>query len=360
MSLISEYLEKISKKGHSSEQSVNIPPMLFDSNQENYNKKKKVKKIVLLGMIFLFVATVTGFFLKPFPPVKEIKKNQSSMEKTELIPVLKPAITEESVKAEAKQDSELEAGPQILQSSAQNSKESITVAQLTINVGNVDKFSSLEAEENIADDQENTGFQKKQNKAGYKLYFNLGLNAQKNKDYSKAENYYKKSLNIKPDYKKSLINLSTIYINMEDFNKAIDLLEDLYESDPGNIKASVNLGIVYLKLKNYKKAEEFLSGAVGKDQNNIISLYNLAVLYQKTDQFDKAVELYKKIIKIDPDNFKSFLACSSVYEKRKEYVKAIEIYKKCLTTTKVSQSDKLRRRIINRIKLIQVIIAADT
>ncbi|MCK5311594.1 MAG: tetratricopeptide repeat protein [Desulfobacteraceae bacterium] len=356
MSLISEYLQKISKKRHSSEQTVNIPPMLFDSNQENL-KKKKVKKIVLLGVTLLLVVSVTGLFLKPSPPAKEIKK--------ELIPVRKPVIKQESIKPKSKQETKLQSLQVDIQDlktqdpKTQEAQKSIKVDQLTINIGNVDKINSVEAEEKIVNDQEDTGFQKKQNKAGYKLYFNLGLNAQQNKDYSKAEEYYKKSLNIKSDYEKSLINLSTIYVNMEAYNKAVDLLEDLYELDPDNIKASVNLGIAYLKQKNYKKAEKFLLEAVEKDQNNIISLYNLAVLYQTTDQFDKAVELYAKIVKIDPDNYKSLLACSSIYEKREEYLKAIDNYKKCLQTTKVSQSNKLRNIIINRIKLIQAIIAAN-
>ena len=235
----------------------------------------------------------------------------------------------------------------------------VKIDQLTINVGNDDGIERTTPVDNINNDQTDTRFQKKQNKAGYKLYFNLGLTAQKNKDYYKAGKYYEKSLDINPDYKKSLINLSSIYIKMGMYNKAVDLLEQLKELEPDNLKACINLGIVYLQQGNFKRAEELLKEAVEKDKNNILSLYNLAVLYQKTDQLDKALLIYEKIIKIDPDNSKSMLACSTIYEKKKEYEKAIENYKKCLATT-ANQSDEFRQKVINRIKLIQAIMVNNT
>ena len=363
MSLISEYLAKISIKEHPSENDVNIPPMLFDSNLKDLNKKKRVKKIIFSGIVFLLAVIVAGYFLLDRNPIekKELVSVKKIVLKTE--PIVSGPIT-----PEVKQISKPEETSIAKQSSQTQLKESQTntepveksdlvkIDQLTINVGNDDEIGEPPPVDNINNDQTDKEFQKKPNRAGYKQYFNLGLTAQKNKDYYKAGKYYEKSLAINPDYKKSLLNLSSIYIKTGMYNKAVDLLEQLKELEPDNLKACINLGIVYLQQGFFKRAEELLKEAVGKDKNNILSLYNLAVLYQKTDQVDKALLIYEKIIKIDPDNSKSMLACSAIYEKKKEYEKAIESYKKCLTTT-ANQSNEFRQVIISRIKLIQAIMA---
>ena len=364
MSLISEYLEKISNKKHSAETDVNLPPMLFDSNQENHKKKKLIKVIGVLGIASILIFAITAFLLGLFPfrkspgsldPEIQGKISAQTPEKKQLITRTIPVQTEE-------QKQEIDNTEKSAVTPDQNPKPIGKADQLTINVGNVatlkdDEPLDQEAryrEEEIKEDQGLISFQKKQNqKTGYKLFFNMGLNSQKNNDYAKAEKYYQKSLDIKSDYKKSLINLSTIYIHVGNLDKAIELLDKLYELDPDNIKTCVNFGIVYLKQKKYEKAEAFLSKAVDKDKNNLVSLYNMAVMYQKTGQYDKALDFYNRVITTDPDNFKSLLAMSSIYEQKQEYSKAVDHYEKCLTIPKVISSEKLNQKIKNRIRVIR-------
>lgn len=359
MSLISEYLTKASEKKHLAGQDINIPPMLLDNNQTSPLKTKRLKKIISIGMLFVLCVLAAGYIFIGNLSEKKTRIEQNPVTIKDIVKTQKPAISEIKQTPIVTQTLKTLIQKPVKVIESNQHKQVDKIDQVTINVSDQNSIY-LKPEANKNKESGKTEFVKKQKKKGYKLYFNMGLSAQKNNNLYKAGKYYEKSLNIKGDYKKSLINLSSIYIKMGDSNKAVDILNKLHRIDPDNIKASVNLGIIYLKQKDYKKAETFLNKAIEKDPNNVNSLYNLAVLYQKIDQLNRSLVLYEKIVKIEPDNVKSLLASSSIYEERKDFIKASENYKKCLAIKKASLSDELRQKIINRIRLIQAIVAAET
>ncbi len=338
MSLISEYFKEASQKEHPSGNDVSIPPMLFDNNQDCF-KKKRQRKIIFLIILLLLIVSYAGYY-----SLATLQQPQAKhIARAEKILITKPINLPLPVKVVKPSEHVL-----------------AKVEKLTININK----SVLPYEADFSDNYFNdTGFKENATRAGYKLYFTLGFNAQANKQYVKAKKYYEKSLDLNPDYKKSLMNLSSVYIKLNDNNKATILLEKLGRIDPDNIKVFINLGVICLKQKNFRKAEKLFKNVIRKEKNNIVSLYNLAMVYQKTGQLDKAVLTYKRIVKINPGTIKARLACSGIYEEQGQYAKAVENYKKCIKISKKKPRTlnyALRQKIFGRIKLIKAIMAADT
>ena len=117
------------------------------------------------------------------------------------------------------------------------------------------------------------------------LYFVSGVAYSANKDFVKAENAYKKALELDPNYSDAIYNLAIIYINrgndyiiqanklpntkasevkynalrksfMDELGKSAPLLEKARELNPKDANTLTTLREVYVKLNNLDKAAE--------------------------------------------------------------------------------------------------------
>lgn len=79
------------------------------------------------------------------------------------------------------------------------------------------------------------------------------------------------------------------------FKKAIDL-------NPDFIEAYYNLGITYEKLDKHKDSVEALKKAIQLDPNRANAHYALGYAYYRLEKYDDAVVTFKQSIKIKPDS----------------------------------------------------------
>jgi TPR repeat protein len=143
-----------------------------------------------------------------------------------------------------------------------------------------------------------------------------------NKEYLKAEEYYKKAIDAGNN--DALNNLGNLYKEQKEYSKA----EEYYKKaiDAGVNDALINLGILYKEQKEYSKAEEYYKKAV--DAGNNDALFNLGILYKEQKEYSKAEEYYKKAI--DGGNNDALNNLGVLYQEQKEYSKAEECYKKAI------------------------------
>lgn len=134
----------------------------------------------------------------------------------------------------------------------------------------------------------------------YEEYRQKAYDAYKQKDYSTAEEYYKKAQEIKPlsfedksfyeDVQKILsqINSAKNYLSQGDYEQAISILKPIYEQE------------------KILQAKELL----------VISNYNLGIQRLKEENLEEAYKYFKEVVKIEPED-----------EDAKKNIKFIERYR---------------------------------
>lgn len=123
------------------------------------------------------------------------------------------------------------------------------------------------------------------------LYFNLGVTSAKSNQVAEAEQYYKKAIELKPDFTSAYFNLGVLQLSGED--KIVEEMNKLGSS-----------------AKDVKRYDELKK--------------------QRDDKFRRAMKHFEKAHQIDPENQDAIAALSNIYlglEMDKEY-KAMKAKKK--------------------------------
>ncbi len=117
----------------------------------------------------------------------------------------------------------------------------------------------------------------------------LGVVEMRNKNYQKAEDYFKESLKANPRNITALSNYGILYLRMSEpikneeekkliIEKAIKLLEESIKISPGFIQAKFNLGLCYLQIKEYDRAQKYFESVIELDPRGSLSNEALQLL----------------------------------------------------------------------------------
>lgn len=98
-----------------------------------------------------------------------------------------------------------------------------------------------------------------------KISNTIGFYYYEMKNYPEAIKYYKKAIELTPDYPLSYNNLGVIYLQTEEYEQAKEYFRKAIALDPVYIKAVCNLGITYFKMKNYSEAKRLYKIALKID-----------------------------------------------------------------------------------------------
>ncbi|MEK7841526.1 MAG: tetratricopeptide repeat protein, partial [Deltaproteobacteria bacterium] len=85
-------------------------------------------------------------------------------------------------------------------------------------------------------------------------YFNMGEAFYGKADYLKAEENFKKAIELNPRYWVAYNDLGLTYMKMNKYKQASDILKLAINNVPNYIDAHYNLGLVLIKLKDKKDA----------------------------------------------------------------------------------------------------------
>jgi len=111
---------------------------------------------------------------------------------------------------------------------------------------------------------------------------------------------YSKASEIDPASAGALVNLGTVYFNQRDWRKAELYYRRALEADPEYALAHFNLGNLYDERGDRPKALNHYLAAIKIHPNYADAHYNLALLYQSSGQPLKAVHHWKLYLKLDP------------------------------------------------------------
>lgn len=87
-------------------------------------------------------------------------------------------------------------------------------------------------------------------------FFNLGVTADKRGDHEQALFFFKRSVDLRPDYDESRINLASQYLRRGSFQEARRQLETALEINPDSPQAWYLLGKAYQGMRDYENAKQ--------------------------------------------------------------------------------------------------------
>ena len=158
-----------------------------------------------------------------------------------------------------------------------------------------------------------------------------GIYYEKMKNNDKAIEFYKKAIELKPDFAAAYPSLGIIYREKQEYDKAIEYFEKALQLKPNSKTAYIafnGIGITYFYKQDYDKAIEYYEKAIKlKTGDNDESLYfNIGLTYAIKQDTDKAIEYLAKVIELNPRSVKTYKVIGNMYSVKHNYTKAIEYY----------------------------------
>ena len=169
-------------------------------------------------------------------------------------------------------------------------------------------------------------FPKKAFFAKGKCYFLLG-------DYEKAEENFKKVLQIDPKNSDSLIFLALIY-KRKNTEPAIKLLEKSIEINPFSFVSLFFLGEIYMENHKYDIAEKIFLKALEIEPDYDILWNKLGINYLNKMEYYKALYCFEKGYKINKKNISVILNLAKLYQRINRHKEAVFYFEKAFRTDK--------------------------
>jgi len=131
----------------------------------------------------------------------------------------------------------------------------------------------------------------------------LGTLEESRGDNAKAETYYRKALEIKPDQPLAANNLAYAMLeNNENLDVALSLAQTARRALPNSPSTADTLAWAYYKKGAYAFARDLLEEALKTNVNDAAMQYHLGMVYSKLENKNNAVIHLKKAIALAPDS----------------------------------------------------------
>jgi tetratricopeptide (TPR) repeat protein/O-antigen ligase len=131
---------------------------------------------------------------------------------------------------------------------------------------------------------------------------NIALCYFKTGEPEKAEEHYRKALELNEIYEQSLANLAYMLIQDKRDEEAIPLLELGQSVYPNNNRFVTSLAVIRARQGRYAEAAPLFDKAMKMGENRVSVFINAGTVYYNLRQFDKAIEAFRQAVQKAPDN----------------------------------------------------------
>jgi serine/threonine protein kinase/tetratricopeptide (TPR) repeat protein len=149
-------------------------------------------------------------------------------------------------------------------------------------------------------------------------------------DYYKAEDAYKKLLQLYPEDPDGNLNLGSMYIVLEKWDKAMERLDVLIQNKDENTSLYTSMADAYMAKGLYDKAEEVLVYYLHEFSDNAAIRQWLALNYLIQERYDLALNELEKSFLLDPSNIWTHGIKGDIFRIKGDFVKAKEEFFKLL------------------------------
>ncbi|MBF0444513.1 MAG: tetratricopeptide repeat protein [Magnetococcales bacterium] len=158
----------------------------------------------------------------------------------------------------------------------------------------------------------------------------LGIYFHKVGRLDKAEIWYKKSLEIKPENSIALCNYATALKGQGRVAEAIINFKKAITIQPDYGDAHSNLGIVLLEEGEFEVAVSCLQKAISLNPNCVEAFYTLGSALYNQGRFDDALASYNKAVLLKPDYYEVYLNIAKIKKTQGKLEEAVESYQKAI------------------------------
>lgn len=145
-----------------------------------------------------------------------------------------------------------------------------------------------------------------------------------------AKNLYKKAIEVQKYYSWSYAGLGWLFIKKEMYDSAKVYFELGTELNPESAESWNYLGDFYENRNDSVKAEECYKKSLALNKYYIDSYENLSELYEKQKRFDEAEKILLRYFELVPLSTKITYGIANYYLRREEFVKAEEFFSKTI------------------------------
>ncbi len=121
-------------------------------------------------------------------------------------------------------------------------------------------------------------------------------------------------------------NLGVIYLDQNKYDLAEQSFKRTIEIDPEFKTGYMNLGVVYDRKNDLNKALEMYKTVLGKYPDYPLGLLNLGIGYRRLNMLDQALEQFQKAVKVKADYANAWSEIGYIYLLKKQYPLAIQNY----------------------------------
>ncbi len=132
-------------------------------------------------------------------------------------------------------------------------------------------------------------------------YTTMGIAAYQSGDNEQAVKYYKRALEINPEYTQAHYNLGNAFLAQGKYALAREEYMRAITINPDFIPAYLNLGKIYLDSGQYEAARKVFEKAIKKNPRTANAYVGLGLVFHSRHLYQKARALYERALKINPN-----------------------------------------------------------
>ena len=139
------------------------------------------------------------------------------------------------------------------------------------------------------------------------LHYNLGVKNAEAGRPDRAEQFYRRAVELKTDYSAAKVNLANLLQRRSQYAEAERLYEEVLAAEPQRQEAMLNLANLRTRNGKYESAEALYRKVLALNPRAGEAAANLATLYQIVGRHADARDLYREAIRIDPNQGQAHL-----------------------------------------------------
>jgi tetratricopeptide (TPR) repeat protein len=175
-------------------------------------------------------------------------------------------------------------------------------------------------------------------------YYNKGVSYQKQGEFVRAIEAYRKTLAYNPDHVQAHINLATAYLATGRLKEAEQELVYVHALRPKDCQILFNFGLLLFQIKEYVSAETKLKKLLQLDPFHLEANLLLSSVYEEKGQSYKAVEYCLRAHEINSVDSRVLYRLARAWDMTDQTTKAIEYYRLFLST--VSEKENQLRSVV--------------
>lgn len=156
----------------------------------------------------------------------------------------------------------------------------------------------------------------------WQSFFEMGVENNRNGRLWESVTAFLQSLNLKPDYIPTWVNMGYVYCELGRYRQAEVSLNGALDLDPKNDEAHCNLGVVYMRANKLPLAERHLRLAIQSNPSYVNAYCNLGKALAMMQRLPEAVAVYRRVLEIMPQCAVALADLGAIYLSSRMFAEA--------------------------------------